>query len=83
MMPLRVVVVVRVVLVGCRGWHFPNGPREIHGKGTNAPAFVKFVRQHPGRRFLEHDGQPVVSADAITKALRIKAGLPGMLNRMQ
>jgi hypothetical protein len=50
---------------------------------TNAPAFVKFVREHQCPSFLEYGEYPFVSADEIKKALKVKAGLAGMLDQMQ
>ena len=40
---------------------------------TNAPAFVKFVREHQCPSFLEYGEYPFVSADEIKKALKLKA----------
>ena len=40
---------------------------------TNAPAFVKFVREHQCPSFLEYGEYPYVSADEIKKALKVKA----------
>ena len=50
---------------------------------TNAPAFVKFVREHQCPSFLEYGEYPFVSADEIKKALKVKASLSGMLDQMQ
>ena len=50
---------------------------------TNAPAFVKFVREHQCPSFLEYGEYPFVSADEIKKALRVKASLSAMLDQMQ
>ena len=50
---------------------------------TNAPAFVKFVRDHQCPSFLEYGEYPFVSADEIKKALNIKAAFSGMLDQMQ
>ena len=50
---------------------------------TNAPAFVKFVREHQCPSFLEYGEYPYVSADEIKKALRVKAALSEMLDQMQ
>jgi hypothetical protein len=50
---------------------------------TNAPAFVKFVREHQCPSFLEYGEYPFVTADEIKKALKVKAGLAGMLDQMQ
>src|ERR1700693_3823244 len=50
---------------------------------TNAPAFVKFVREHQCPSFLEYGEYPFVSADEIKKALKVKANLSSMLDQMQ
>ena len=50
---------------------------------TNAPAFVKFVRDHHHPSFLEYGEYPYVSGEEIKKALRVKAALGGMLDQMQ
>ena len=50
---------------------------------TNAPAFVKFVREHQCPSFLEYGEYPFVSAEEIKKALRVKAALSEMLDQMQ
>ena len=50
---------------------------------TNAPAFVKFVREHQCPSFLEYGEYPYVSADEIKKALRLKAAFSDMLDQMQ
>ncbi len=50
---------------------------------TNAPAFIKFVREHQLPSFLEYGEYPYVSADEIKKALRVKASLSEMLDQMQ
>src|SRR5437764_193303 len=50
---------------------------------TNAPAFVKFVREHQRPSFLEYGEYPYVTAAEIKKALRVKAALGGMLDQMQ
>ncbi len=42
---------------------------------TNAPAFIKFVRDHQRPSFLEYGEYPFVSAEEIKKALRLKAAL--------
>ena len=47
---------------------------------TNAPAFVKFVREHQCPSFLEYGEYPYVSADEIKKALKLKAAFSDMLN---
>src|SRR4051812_41192365 len=50
---------------------------------TNAPAFIKFVREHQCPSFLEYGEYPYVSADEIKKALKIKSALGEMLDQMQ
>jgi hypothetical protein len=50
---------------------------------TNAPAFVKFVRDHHCPSFLEYGEYPYVTADEVKKALRIKGALSTMLDQMQ
>src|SRR4029077_5889388 len=50
---------------------------------TNAPAFVKFVRDHHRPSFLEYGEYPFVSADEIKKALQLKAAFSNMLDHMQ
>jgi len=50
---------------------------------TNAPAFIKFVRDHQRPSFLEYGEYPYVSADEIKKALRLKAAFSKMLDEMQ
>jgi hypothetical protein len=50
---------------------------------TNAPAFVKFVREHQCASFLEYGEYPFVSAEEIKKALSVKASLSTMLDQMQ
>jgi hypothetical protein len=50
---------------------------------TNAPAFIKFVREHQRPSFLEYGEYPFVTADEIKKALKVKAALAGMLDQMQ
>ena len=50
---------------------------------TNAPAFIKFVRDHQCPSFLEYGEYPFVSADEIKKALRLKAAFSEMLDQMQ
>jgi hypothetical protein len=50
---------------------------------TNAPAFVKFVREHQQSSFLEYAEYPFVSADEIKKALALKAAFGTMLDQMQ
>jgi hypothetical protein len=50
---------------------------------TNAPAFVKSVRDHQCPSFLEYGDYPYVSAEEIKKALRLKAAFSDMLDQMQ
>jgi hypothetical protein len=50
---------------------------------TNAPAFVKFVREHQCPSFLEYGEYPFVTADEIKKALKVKTALSSMLDQMQ
>lgn len=50
---------------------------------TNAPAFVKFVREHQVPSFLEYGEYPFVTADEIKKALTLKARFSEMLDQMQ
>ena len=50
---------------------------------TNAPAFVKYVRDHHVPSFLEYGEYPYVSADEVKKALRVKTALSSMLDQMQ
>ena len=50
---------------------------------TNAPAFIKFVRDHQCPSFLEYGEYPFVSADEIEKALNVKNALSEMLDQMQ
>jgi hypothetical protein len=50
---------------------------------TNAPAFIKFVRDHHRPSFLEYGEYPYTTADEIKKALRLKAAFSQMLDQMQ
>src|SRR5438093_7859764 len=50
---------------------------------TNAPAFVKFVREHQCPSFLEYGEYPYVSAREIKKALKLKAAFAEALDQMQ
>jgi hypothetical protein len=50
---------------------------------TNAPAFIKFVRDHQHPSFLEYGEYPYVTADEIKKALKVKRALGEMLDQMQ
>lgn len=50
---------------------------------TNAPAFIKFVRQHQCPSFLEYGEYPYVTAGEIKKALKLKQAFAEMLDQMQ
>ncbi|MGH8093586.1 MAG: hypothetical protein ACREIF_08950 [Chthoniobacterales bacterium] len=50
---------------------------------TNAPAFIKFMREHHCPSFMEYGEYPYVSADEIKKALRLKDAFSHMLDQMQ
>src|SRR3954471_6980603 len=50
---------------------------------TNAPAFIKFVRDHQRPSFLEYGEYPYVTSDEIKKALRLKEKFSDMLDQMQ
>src|SRR5262249_15002684 len=50
---------------------------------TNAPAFIKFVREHHCPSFLEYGEYPYVSAEEIKKALKLKAAFSNILDQMQ
>ena len=50
---------------------------------TNAPAFIKFVREHQCASFLEYGEYPYVTSDEIKKALKLKAAFSNMLDQMQ
>jgi len=50
---------------------------------TNAPAFIKFVREHQCPSFLEYGEYPFVTAAEIKKALRLKKAFSAMLDEMQ
>ena len=50
---------------------------------TNAPAFIKFVREHQCPSFIEYGEYPYVTADEIKKALQLKAKFSEMLDLMQ
>jgi hypothetical protein len=50
---------------------------------TNPSSFVKFVRDHQCRSFLEYGEYPYVSATEIKKALQLKAAFSNMLDQMQ
>ena len=50
---------------------------------TNAPAFIKFVREHQCPSFLEYGEYPYVTAAEIKKALKLKQAFSDMLDKMQ
>jgi hypothetical protein len=50
---------------------------------TNPEAFIKFVREHQCRSFLEYGEYPFVSADEIKRALKLKAAFSDMIDQMQ
>jgi hypothetical protein len=50
---------------------------------TNAPAFIKFVREHQCPSFLEYGEYPYVTAVEIKKALSLKKAFSEMLDQMQ
>jgi hypothetical protein len=50
---------------------------------TNAPAFIKFVREHQRPSFLEYGEYPYVTAVEIKKALNLKKAFSEMLDQMQ
>ncbi|MBN8228380.1 hypothetical protein JYK02_12795 [Corallococcus macrosporus] len=50
---------------------------------TNAPAFVKFIRDHQCNSFLEYGEYPYFTSDEIKKALKLKASFTEMLEQMQ
>ena len=50
---------------------------------TNAPAFIKFVREHQCPSFLEYGEYPYVTSDEIKKTLKLKAAFSNMLDQMQ
>lgn len=50
---------------------------------TNAPAFIKFVRDHHHPSFLDYGEYPYVTAEEIKKALRLKAAFADALDQMQ
>jgi hypothetical protein len=50
---------------------------------TNAPAFIKFVRDHHRPSFVEIASYPYVSVEEIKKALKVKAMFSQMLDQMQ
>jgi hypothetical protein len=50
---------------------------------TNAPAFIKFVREHHRPSFMEYAEYPYVSSAEIKKALKVKDAFSDMLDQMQ
>jgi hypothetical protein len=50
---------------------------------TNAPAFIKFVREHQCPSFLEYAEYPYATATEIKKALKLKNSFSDMLDHMQ
>src|SRR3979490_3274942 len=50
---------------------------------TNAPAFIKFVREHQCPSFLEYGEYPYVTAGEIKKALALTQAFSSMLDHMQ
>lgn len=50
---------------------------------TNAPAVIKFFREHQCPSFLEYGEYPYISADEVKKALTLKAAFSNMLDQMQ
>ncbi|RKI51045.1 hypothetical protein D7Y27_01010 [Corallococcus sp. AB004] len=50
---------------------------------TNAPAFVKFLRDHQCTSFLEYGEYPYFTSDEIKKALKLKASFTEMIEQMQ
>jgi hypothetical protein len=50
---------------------------------TNAPAFIRYVRDHQCPSFLEYGEYPYFSADEIKKALKLRASFSEMLDLMQ
>ena len=50
---------------------------------TNAPAFIKFVRDHQYPSFLEYGEYPFFSADEVKKALAVKNSFTDMLDQLQ
>ncbi len=50
---------------------------------TNAPAFIKFLREHQCPSFLEYGEYPYVTAVEIKKALKLKRAFSDMLDQMQ
>jgi hypothetical protein len=50
---------------------------------SNAPAFIKFMREHHRPSFLEYGEYPYASSEEIKKALRLKAAFADALDQMQ
>ena len=50
---------------------------------TNAPGFIKFVREHQCPSFLEYGECPYVTAGETKKALALKQAFSSMLDHMQ
>jgi hypothetical protein len=50
---------------------------------TNAPAFIKFAREHHRPSFLEYGEYPFVSADEIKSALKLKRSFSDRLDQLQ
>jgi hypothetical protein len=50
---------------------------------ANAPAVIKFFREHQVPSFLEYAEYPYVSGAEVKKALRVKQALSEMLDQMQ
>jgi hypothetical protein len=50
---------------------------------TNAPAFIKFVRDHHHPSFLEYGEYPYATAREIKKALRMRQAFSSMLDESQ
>jgi hypothetical protein len=66
---------ITTVFVNLEGW--PDDWK------TNAPAVIKFFREHQRPSFLEYGEYPYVTADEVKKALRVKSALSAMLDQMQ
>jgi hypothetical protein len=66
---------ISTVFMNLEGW--PEDWR------TNAPAVIKFFRDHQCPSFLEYGEYPYVSADEVKKALTLKAAFSNMLDQMQ
>jgi hypothetical protein len=66
---------ISTVFMNLEGW--PDDWR------ANAPAVIKFFRDHQCPSFLEYAEYPYVSADEVKKALTLKAAFSNMLDQMQ